>query len=112
MHGIYSSNVDTFTSSNAVGQTIPTPNSSPTTANPTHGHLIANFVSASVTGAGAQLSFDVLINGVWQDSGMPAVSITGSISGTLQGITNAQIIQAAVFVNLKTYECPSVAATT
>lgn len=55
---------------------------------------LSDFTSTSVTGAGAVLTFDVQINGVWSDSGTPPVAIVGSISGQLQGIVNAQMISA------------------
>ena len=95
MHGVSSNFTDTFTSTNVVGQTIQIVNKSPNAANSQHSHLISNFTSSAVTGASAQLTFDVMINGVWTDSGTPPVSITGSISGQIQGICNHQIISAA-----------------
>ena len=94
MHGISSSYTDTFTSSNTPGQAIAVVNKSPNATYPTTAHLISNFTSTSVTGAGAVLTFDVQISGAWSDSGTPPVAIVGSISGQLQGIVNAQIISA------------------
>jgi hypothetical protein len=94
MHGISSAFNDTFTSANNPGQTILTPNKSPNAANPVHSHLISSFTSSAVTGAGAQLTFDVQVNGVFVDSGTPPVAIVGSVSGQIHGILNHQIVTA------------------
>jgi hypothetical protein len=95
MHGISSSLSDTFSSTNAVGQTIPTPNNNSGGVIQNHSQLFSSFTSTSVTGASAQLTFDVMVNGSWVDSGTPPVPITGSISGVLHGLCNHQIITAA-----------------
>jgi hypothetical protein len=94
MHGISTGYVDSFTSTNAVGQTIPTPNNNSGGVIQNHSQLFSSFTSTAVTGAGAQLTFDVQVNGSWTDSGTPPVLIVGSISGVLHGLCNHQIITA------------------
>jgi hypothetical protein len=92
MHGMYSSQRDNL-SANGTGTAIPVPMNSASV--PKLFDVLAQFTSSTVTGASAVLSFDVQpLDGIWIDSGVAPVSITGSISGVIFGRVNSGIIKA------------------
>jgi hypothetical protein len=89
---LFKENIDNF-SEDGVGNII-----SVKTARATHPvlkHVISHFFSSKVAGSDAVLSFDAhMHDGTWVDSGIAPVSIKGSGSGTLSGITNSGIISS------------------
>jgi hypothetical protein len=93
MHGVSSTAVaDTFTV-NGVGATILVKGNQ---ANlfPSIKDCNSTFTSTAVTGS-AVLSFDVMMkDGIFIDSGIPAVSVAGTITGMIHGTCNSGIIQA------------------
>jgi hypothetical protein len=89
---LFKENIDNF-SEDGVGNII-----SVKTARATHPvlkHVISHFFSSKVAGSDAVLSFDAhMHDGTWVDSGIAPVSIKGSGSGTLSGMTNSGIISS------------------
>ena len=93
MHGTATPSVsDTFNAA-GVGQTIAVKPGA-TGLFPVLRDCISNFTATSVTGTSVVLSYDVQVNGVWTDSGIPPVSVPANGAGTLFGTANSSTITA------------------